>query len=53
MLSSMGASRIIMLVDPIKAYLIYPSAQVLTVFITVIVGTEVVRKYHIKNQIKE
>jgi putative ABC transport system permease protein len=53
MLSSMGASKITMLVEPITAYLICPVAQLFVVFTTVIVGTKVVRKYHIRNQIME
>jgi putative ABC transport system permease protein len=53
MLSSMGASKITMLVEPITAYLLCPAAQLLVVFITVIVGTKVVKNYHIRDQIKE
>lgn len=53
MLSSMGASKITMLVEPVTAYLLCPAAQLLVVFITVIVGTKAVRKYHIKDQIIE
>ncbi len=53
MLSSMGATKITMLVDPVKAYLLCPAAQLLVVFFTVIVATNVVRKYHIRDQIME
>jgi putative ABC transport system permease protein len=53
MLSSMGASKIMMLVEPITAYLLCPAAQLLVVFVTVIVGTKVVKNYHIRDQIKE
>ena len=53
MLSSMGASKITMLVEPVSAYMLCPAAQLLVVFITVIVGTKVVRNYHIRDQIKE
>jgi putative ABC transport system permease protein len=53
MLSSMGASKITMLVKPLTSYLLYPSLQLLIVLITVIVGTNVVKKYHIKSQITE
>ncbi len=53
MLSSVGASKITMLVEPITAYLLCPAAQLLVVFITVIVGTKVVRNYHIRDQIME
>jgi putative ABC transport system permease protein len=53
MLSSMGASKIAMLVDPVTAYLLYPATQLLIVLITVVLGTKVVRSYHIRNQIME
>lgn len=53
MLSSMGVSKITMLVEPITAYLLCPLAQLFVVFITVIVGTKVVRNYHIRDQIME
>jgi len=53
MLSSMGASKITMLVEPITAYLLCPVAQLIVVFITVIVGSKVVKKYNITNQIME
>jgi len=53
MLSSMGASKITMLVEPVTAYLICPAAELLVVFLTVIVGTKVVRSYHIRDQIME
>lgn len=53
MLSSMGASKITMLVDPVKAYLLCPAAQLMVVFITVILGTTVVKHYHIRDQIIE
>jgi putative ABC transport system permease protein len=53
MLNFMGASKIKMLVEPVKAYLLCPALQLLVVFITVIVGTKVVRNYHIRDQIME
>lgn len=53
MLSSMGASKITMLVDPVKAYLLCPAAQLLVVFTTVVLGTTVVKHYHIRDQIIE
>jgi len=53
MLSSMGASKITMLVEPVTSFLLWPAAQLLVVFITVIVGTKVVRNYHIRDQIME
>jgi putative ABC transport system permease protein len=52
-LSSMGASRITMLIDPVEAFLLWPAVQALVVFITVIVGTGVVKRYHIRDQIIE
>jgi len=53
MLSSMGASKITMLVEPVKAYLLCPAAQLIVVLLTVIVGTRSVRNYHIRDQIME
>lgn len=53
MLSSMGVSKIRMLVEPITSYILCPAVQLLVVFITVILGTKVVRKYHIRDQIIE
>lgn len=53
MLISMGASKITMLVEPVRAYLLCPAIQLLIVFFTVIAGTKVVRNYHIKDQIME
>jgi len=53
MLSTMGASKITLSVEPVTAYLLCPGAQLLVVFITVIVGTKVVRNYHIRDQIRE
>lgn len=53
MLSTMGASKITMIVEPIAAYLIFPAAQLLIVLVAVIVSTRVVKNYHIRNQIME
>lgn len=53
MLSTMGIAKITMLVEPVMAYLICPAAQLLVVLITVLVGTNVVRNYHIRDQIME
>ncbi len=53
MLSSMGASKITMIVEPVSAYLLCPAVQLFVVFITVIMGTKVVRNYHIRDQINE
>ncbi len=53
MLSSKGISKITMLVEPLTAYLLSPAAQIVVVLFTVIVGTKVVRNYHIRDQIME
>lgn len=53
MLSSMGASKITMLVEPIWAYVICPAVQIVIVLITVVVSTKVVKNYHIRDQIVE
>ncbi len=52
-LSSMGASKITMLVNPVTAYLLSPAAQLFVAFITVLFGTKAVRSYHIRDQIME
>lgn len=53
MLSTVGASKITMLVQPLSAYLLYPAAQIAVVVITVILGTKVIRNIHIRSQILE
>lgn len=53
MLSSLGVARIKMLIEPVWVYLICPSVQLLVVAITVIIGTRVIRNYHIRDQIME
>jgi putative ABC transport system permease protein len=53
MLSTMGASKITMLANPLIAYLLCPAAELFVVFITVVLGTRIVRKYHIRDQIME
>ena len=52
-ISAMGASKITLLVNPISAYLLFPSLQILVVLITVILGTRVVKSFHIRDQIME
>lgn len=52
-LSFMGASEIRMLIEPVKSYLLSPATQLFLVFITVIVGSNVVKNYHIRDQIIE
>ena len=53
MLASMGASEIRMLVDPVRSYLLSPTAQLVAVLITVIAGSKIVKSYHIRDQIME
>lgn len=53
MLSTMGAAKIKMLVEPVSAYLLCPAAQLIVVFVTVFAGTRVIRSYHIRDQIME
>lgn len=53
MLSTMGAAKITMLVEPVSSYLLSPSAQLLVALITIIAGTKTIRNYHIKDQIME
>ena len=52
-LSFMGASEIRMLIEPVKSYLLSPATQLFLVFITVVVGSNVVKSYHIRDQIIE
>lgn len=51
--STMGASSITMLVEPVFAYILSPLTQVFVVFITVVLGTKVVESFHIRDQIME
>lgn len=53
MLSTMGASKIKLLVDPVSSYLLWPIILMLVVFFTVIIGTGAVTNYHIRDQIME
>lgn len=53
MLSSVGVAKIKMLVEPVWAYLLCPAVQLLVVVITVIIGTKIIRTYHIRDQIME
>lgn len=53
MLSSMGATRMTLLIQPLKAYLICPAVQLLVVVVAVIGVTRAVKQYHIKEQIME
>lgn len=51
--STMGASSINMLVEPFSAYVILPLIQIIVVTLTVIIGTNVINNFHIREQIKE
>jgi putative ABC transport system permease protein len=53
LLSQMGAAKITMLVKPMTAYVLLPIVQLAVVLFTVVVGTRVVRNYHIRDQIME
>lgn len=53
LLSGMGASKITMLVNPSMTYVLCPVAQLMVVIITILVGTNKLKTYHIKNQIME
>lgn len=53
MLSSMGASKITMLIRPLQSYLLSPIVQLIVVFVTVMLGSQVIKRYHIRDQIME
>ena len=53
MLSSVGVAKIELQVEPVWAYLISPVIQIIVVIITVIIGTRIIRAYHIRDQIME
>lgn len=53
LLSSMGASRITLMVEPVAAFVFSPAIQLLAVVLTVIAGTKAVERYHIRHQIME
>jgi putative ABC transport system permease protein len=53
MLSSVGVAKIQMLVEPVRVYLLCPAVQFIVVVITVIIGTRMIRNYHIRDQIME
>ena len=53
MLASVGVAKIKMLVEPVGAYLLCPAGQFVVVVITVIIGTQMIKGYHIKDQIME
>lgn len=53
MLSTVGVAKIELLVEPVLAYLLCPAVQLTVVVITVIIGTNGIRNYHIRDQIME
>lgn len=53
MLSSIGVAKIKLLTEPIWTYLFCPAAELLVVIITVIIGTKIIKTYHIRDQIME
>ncbi|HEX3029226.1 MAG TPA: FtsX-like permease family protein, partial [Clostridia bacterium] len=53
MLSFAGVAKIQLLAEPALAYLLCPAVELLVVIITVIIGTKVIRTYHIRDQIME
>lgn len=52
-LSSMGVSKITVLIKPITSYVLSPIAQLVIGITTVVVSSKGVRRYHIRNQIME
>lgn len=52
-LASMGAAQITLLVDPLRSYLLLPAIQLLVALLSVWLGTKVVQRYHIRDQIME
>jgi putative ABC transport system permease protein len=53
MLSSLGASKINLLIEPMSAYVFCPLSQMLVATVTIILGTKIVKAYHIRDQIIE
>lgn len=53
MLATVGVAKIKLLVEPVWAYLLCPAVQLGVVVMTVIIGTNTVRSYHIRDQIME
>jgi len=51
MLSSMGASKITLLIEPLTSYLLCPAAQIVTVILTIVIVAGAVKNSRIKNQI--
>jgi len=53
MLSSLGASRMNILIEPVGAYLISPASQLILAAATIYFATTAIKKLHIRNQIQE
>ncbi len=53
MLSSVGVAKIKLLVEPVQAYLLCPAVQLMVVVITIIIGTKMIKTFHIRDQIME
>jgi putative ABC transport system permease protein len=53
MLSSLGASKINLMIEPVSAYVLCPLSQMLVATVTIILGTKIVKAYHIRDQIIE
>jgi putative ABC transport system permease protein len=53
MLSTLGASTINLLIEPVSAYVYCPLSQLLVATVTIILATRIVKAYHIRDQIIE
>lgn len=53
MLATVGVAKIKLLIEPLWAYLLCPAVQLGVVVMTVIIGTNTVGSYHIRDQIME
>jgi putative ABC transport system permease protein len=53
MLKNMGAAKIKILVEPISSYMLYPIMQIASLILTIILATQMIKKYHIRDQIIE
>jgi putative ABC transport system permease protein len=53
MLKNMGAAKIKILVEPITSYMVYPILQIASLILTIIFATQMIKKYHIRDQIIE
>lgn len=53
MLSTIGATKIEILNSKIETFLVFPAIELMLVVITVVLGTSVIKKYDIRDQIME